>query len=500
MSGFSTSSLSTSDASFARRVKPLPKRRRNSGADSDGDGYEVSYVPSVYYHPIHSSRVNALKRESNATPQSSLTPRTLSFPARPRTADDGDVEGDHSDHLQQPNNTKKRKVPVTTIIGITRRGSSTLADSDRSGNDKFGHARVNLSGSIMGTSWGATSDTQQSRISPVLSPHQKKGSPITSATLRLKDQLAAHRKMMSSTIEESIDPLALELALSSAFETGNFIVSGGLAIQPIFLFLFLSLPCAKYALVKKAVADLRLRFQAELRHQNAASANPLPKKLLQSSTGPNVGQRSTVEPSTTQIIPATVPQPEGARPPTKPAKPKKKKRSTLANASNPHHLRNYVPSRVPQPNGCPASAPAYGQSSNAGLGPLALKFLSATLPPRRKGRPIGSETTGSSLILPESEWICPFCEYNLFYGDEAAMQRAVKNRRKILRRRRKVKARAAAAANGAALSASQPVSESESEQDEDLLDYAGDVIPTPIPLQKVRSVVRRNYPGPHPGG
>ena len=42
-----------------------------------------------------------------------------------------------------------------------------------------------------------------------------------------------------------------------------------------------------------------------------------------------------------------------------------------------------------------------------------------------------------ALINPADEWVCPFCEYELFYGDEAEYRRAIRNRKKILRRRRR---------------------------------------------------------------
>jgi len=44
-----------------------------------------------------------------------------------------------------------------------------------------------------------------------------------------------------------------------------------------------------------------------------------------------------------------------------------------------------------------------------------------------------------------------FCEYQLFYGDEQAYRRAIRNRKKILKRRRRARERAAAAAAGGGL-------------------------------------------------
>ena len=124
---------------------------------------------------------------------------------------------------------------------------------------------------------------------------------------------------------------------------------------------------------------------------------------------------------------------------------KKKKRSALANASNPHHLRNYVPSRIPNPNHL--SATQMGANAQNLLGPLPLVFLSAQIPPRRGGqqRPMAA---ASQLANPAEEWICPACEYRLFYGDEQGYRMGVRNRKKILKRRRRARERAAAAANG----------------------------------------------------
>lgn len=122
-------------------------------------------------------------------------------------------------------------------------------------------------------------------------------------------------------------------------------------------------------------------------------------------------------------------------------KSKKKKRSALANASNPHHLRNYVPSRLPN-SGPTRTTQA---TSNDPFNALALRFLSAQLPPRKHKSGV---IPSASLTNPEEEWICPSCEYNLFYGDELGYRRALRQRKKILARRRRALERAAATAAG----------------------------------------------------
>jgi len=179
------------------------------------------------------------------------------------------------------------------------------------------------------------------------------------------------------------------------------------------------------------------------------------------SAGSNSGGNAQANPGGSQPHMQQVQQSQSQSIPP-PSKPKKKKRSALANASNPHHLRNYVPSRLPQSSGGHTPV-AQGQASlQSAFGPLPLRFLAADLPPRRGNAndPGGKKKGGGSVNgtnagnaaagggAAAEEWICAFCEYELFYGDEAAFKRAVRARKKILKRRRRARERAAAAANG----------------------------------------------------
>ncbi|KAJ7128163.1 ribosome 60S biogenesis N-terminal-domain-containing protein [Mycena crocata] len=91
---------------------------------------------------------------------------------------------------------------------------------------------------------------------------------------------------------------------------------------------------------------------------------------------------------------------------------------------------------------------------------LPLRFLSADVPPRRRrgarGKkapaPAGEQPTFTN---PTDEWICAFCEYHLFYGDDAQHRHAVRSRKKILRRRR-TREHAAAAASGTSTAKAPP--------------------------------------------
>jgi len=200
---------------------------------------------------------------------------------------------------------------------------------------------------------------------------------------------------------------------------------------------------------KEEVALLRSRFEAELARQAAKAAKLAAASRLMAALPPKGSRAKRTERAqqrartggqaveeTTELLDQSL---FGGKP-----RGKKKKRSALANASNPHHLKNYVPSRLPH-SGQTNHALTNGNSQNY-FGNPPLRFLTAEIPPRRWKKQQGAQL--SQVTNPVDEWICPFCEYDLFWGDEIVFRRAVRMRRKILRRRRRARERAAAAASG----------------------------------------------------
>ena len=198
------------------------------------------------------------------------------------------------------------------------------------------------------------------------------------------------------------------------------------------------------------MAILHSKFEAELARQAAKSTEV--SKQTTTAVGTTNSNLKRSAPSNKQPVSGktsgTKPVDPPSDPPMSTKKGKKKKRAALANASNPHHLRNYVPSRLP--NSGQANSTQNANSQNY-LSPPPIQFLSARLPPRKR---YGESNTASpplppaTLANPTDEWICPFCEYKLFYGDDAEYQRGIRNRKKILKRRRRAQERAAAAASG----------------------------------------------------
>jgi hypothetical protein len=249
----------------------------------------------------------------------------------------------------------------------------------------------------------------------------------------------------------------------------------------------------RFAAEREETDRLQKSFQRELLFQAEKAAEAARQAAaLALQTRPKRSDRvATTRPRPTTSRAPSAPDAAAvlALPPATTGKKKKKKRSALANASNPHHLRNYVPSRLPQSGALSSTQVAEAEKSL--VSPLPVRFLSAKLPPPRDQRE-ASPTTGpppaSAAATPPpaeavEEWICPFCEYNLFYGDERAFQRAIRSRKKILRRRRRARERAAAAANGKPVTPYVPPAKSREEDQEAVFEPPHEDVPASITAQ-----------------
>lgn len=216
---------------------------------------------------------------------------------------------------------------------------------------------------------------------------------------------------------------------------------------------------------KEEVLALRSRFEAELARQaaRAAKAAAEAKQTVLAVTRASRPKRSgKVQPSLPGGDQSA--DPSDLSPPGKSRGSKKKKRNALAVASNPHHRNNYVPSRLPSSGHVnPAQATLNAQNL---LGPQPLRFLSAELPPRRRKRE--TVTPKAQIVHPADEWICPRCEYSLFYGDGLDYRRAIRDRKQILRRRRRAQERAAGGL-GTTKNPAKPISDEEDYDDDDKL-------------------------------
>lgn len=212
---------------------------------------------------------------------------------------------------------------------------------------------------------------------------------------------------------------------------------------------------------KEEVLALRSRFEAELARQAARAAKAAAEAkqaALAASRTSRTKRSSKIQPSLPngdQLADSLELSPSG-----KSRGGKKKKRNALAIASNPHHRNNYVPSRLPSSGHVnPAQATLNAQNT---LGPQPLRFLSAELPRQRTKQTVALR---AQIVDPVDEWICPRCEYSLFYGDGADYRRAIRDRKQILRRRKRAQERASGL--GGTKSAAKPVSDEEDNDDAD---------------------------------
>ncbi|GHJ90235.1 hypothetical protein NliqN6_6637 [Naganishia liquefaciens] len=219
-------------------------------------------------------------------------------------------------------------------------------------------------------------------------------------------------------------------------------------------------PTAKRPLIKEDPAQGKPRGREPLsadkvHHANGAQAEvaPSPTARLLSENGetkdssderthdriqnpPNV----TVEPSADDPDYIPFSNVAGAN---KGKKKKKKKKSAMANAANPHHVKNYVPSRRPV-NPPQADMPNLVDFLSMLFFPPPTRFLNANTGTKDTTHADGRrrETARPAAETTEEEYVCCFCEYDLFFGSEQAMFKAVRRRKKVLERRQKAQEKA----------------------------------------------------------
>ncbi|GAA5865435.1 hypothetical protein JCM8547_001243 [Rhodosporidiobolus lusitaniae] len=211
-------------------------------------------------------------------------------------------------------------------------------------------------------------------------------------------------------------------------------------------------------------------------HAPAAVAPPTPsatpKRNLTSTASRQAPPPSTSRPA---LAPSpshnAAPPPAAALPPPPvppaPPKPKKKgrkKRSAHANAHNVHHRDNYIPSRLPSQTSIAPTANHDGSST-----PLLTSWPASEEAIAAAGS--YASTCGGGHFCGPDEALCLFCEYNLFFGEESKMLKAVRQRKNVLKVRRKAQERASKTTQGSSSTAAPAVASPEPiDGDEDVVE------------------------------
>ncbi|KAG6374772.1 hypothetical protein JVT61DRAFT_4149 [Boletus reticuloceps] len=394
--------------------------------------------------------------------------------------DEDHSEGDYTDHLQQPGNTKKRKVPANmsgTVNG--REVSLPLSVEEEMGDNVLSTARSDQDLDILAALPSSAAQLQRKgKMSPStlaglqhkeLLKHRKRQLAAVLGALSLGDALALDQALSThlpfvSTLfsSDSIPPRATSLSSTRA-STGTCCKGPGVRTQSHSKECFIPGPSDRLIATKEEVLALRSRFEAELARQ-AGRAAKAAAKAKQAALAASKASRSKRSGKLQPSLPGgdQSVDPSDLSPSGKSRGSKKKKRNALAIASNPHHRNNYVPSRLASSGHVnPVQASLNAQNS---LGPQPLRFLSAELPPRRRKKEIATPKT--QIVNPADEWICPRCEYSLFYGDGTDYRRAIRDRKQILRRRRRAQERAAGGL-GSSKNPAKPVTDEEDDDDDD---------------------------------
>lgn len=219
-----------------RRVKPLPKRRRTSEsisnidlgdltapddflvsdptADELANTLSTSMALQSYYLPIFSGVQDLLK-----TNDDTLNGTTTDFGGGMNGAeghgsgrdDDEQGDGDYIDHLQQPGNTKKRKVPAANISP-----NGDAQDANSGGEDEPMDRSIPT---------GGRADAELVEFIPPPTPPEtstlRRGrtTPATNAGLQHKEMLKSRKRQLAAVLGALShgDTLALDQALSSTY-------------------------------------------------------------------------------------------------------------------------------------------------------------------------------------------------------------------------------------------------------------------------------------------
>lgn len=221
-----------------RRVKPLPKRRRTSELASQNENIPAStpgiISPEVgteeliahadslstqlalqsYYMPILGGVQNLFGNDSGNVDSNGfdLGAGGATYGGNTGARDEDHGDGDYIDHLQQPGNTKKRKVPTNASMSSHGHDAGSGQSGEDEPTDRNGHGDGRLD---HGASDGFSS-TASSGI-----PGQRRGklSSATLAGLQHKEMLRQRKRQLAAVLGAIShgDTLALDQALSSNY-------------------------------------------------------------------------------------------------------------------------------------------------------------------------------------------------------------------------------------------------------------------------------------------
>ncbi|KAI5481791.1 hypothetical protein MNV49_000068 [Pseudohyphozyma bogoriensis] len=177
---------------------------------------------------------------------------------------------------------------------------------------------------------------------------------------------------------------------------------------------------------KKRRLEKEKELEAEAAEARAVDADkkstPAPSTGNSKRSSAPVALHPSVEPvSDTNTNPplASPDSPNVPTPRKPPPKKGKKKRSAHANAKNVHHRDNYIPSRMP-------ASSSHGNDAASG-------DQLTSWPASQEAIEAAGKSQSSIFQFSQDEWLCAFCEYELFFGEESMLAKVVKKRKNVLK-------------------------------------------------------------------
>lgn len=232
-----------------RRVKPLPKRRRTSDLPQDSTTTTINPIPSIlnltssptaedliaqadaltaqmalssYYMPVLGGVQELLKKGFGHRSSS-----PVDFGGGGGGGGGGGVvgqdeeedggEGDYIDHLQQPGNTKKRKVPANMTGSAHGPDESNVSGGEDDGGERSGFSGGG--GRVGDREYDAVSASPPATAGATLGQKQGRMSRATKAGLQHKEMLKSRKRQLAAVLGALShgDTLALDQALSANY-------------------------------------------------------------------------------------------------------------------------------------------------------------------------------------------------------------------------------------------------------------------------------------------
>lgn len=268
-------------------------------------------------------------------------------------------------------------------------------------------------------------------------------SPIAARLATMRAEVEMLQSKLADTLKPIDDAVAAAANALAKMDAGD--ESAGASAAAALQAAKIAMPYPRSNSNSVGVAASHAQIPSAIATSHIAPLSPLDEDVSRPRGSPRSSGNGEGLPKSGKVSPAA------ESPSTSPPKMSRRRK---ANLNNVHHRANYIPSRVPfdplHSQGHSHHAPASDSAGHSGL-----------------------DHPATTCSLFPDEWMCIFCEYEMFYGEPPLMLRACKNRKKLVTTRKRAQARAHKAAAGGRPGSPQPEDNLDVSKEADNADNAG---------------------------